>query len=163
MKGGRIMLPMISRFSDQNWFPTLFNSFFDDDFWMTNRKNGLVTAPAVNIIDGEKEYKVEVAAPGMNKEDFCIHLDEGGNMVIAVEKKCGNTCDKDGNKAEAKCEKKYLHREFHYSKFQQAFTLPEDVDKDKITASMTDGILTVNLPKKEIVPQVETKRQIAIQ
>jgi len=153
------MLPMISRFNDQNWFPTLFNDFFDTDFWMTNRKNN-VTAPTVNVIDEEKEYKVEVAAPGMTKEDFQIKIDQDNNLVISLEKK---TETKEGD---CKCEKKnhkYLRREFSYSKFQQAFTLPEDVEKDKISAKMNDGVLTIDIPKKEPTPVVDTSRQIEIQ
>ena len=89
---------MISRFNDQNWFPTLFNDFFDNDFWMTNRKNNL-TAPAVNVLDEEKDYKVEVAAPGMTKDDFQIKIDNDNNLVITLEKK---TETKDNGKKEDK-------------------------------------------------------------
>lgn len=148
------MLQM-TRFNDQNWFPTLFNDFFDNDFWMTNTKKN-VTAPAVNVIDEEKDYKVEVAAPGMTKEDFQIKLDNDNNLIIALEKKT-QTEDHD------KKNHKYLRREFSYSKFQQAFTLPEDVEKDKITAKMNDGVLTIDIPKKEPAPVIDTSRMIDIQ
>ena len=148
------MLQM-TRFNDQNWFPTLFNDFFDNDFWMTNTKKN-VTAPAVNVIDEEKDYKVEVAAPGMTKEDFQIKLDNDNNLIIALEKKT-QTEDHD------KKNHKYLRREFSYSKFQQAFTLPDDVEKDKITAKMNDGVLTIDIPKKEPAPVVDTSRMIDIQ
>ena len=129
----------MTRFNDQNWFPTLFNDFFDNDFWMTNTKKN-VTAPAVNVIDEEKEYKVEVAAPGMTKEDFQIKLDNDNNLIIALEKKTQN-------ENHDKMTNKYLRREFSYSKFQQAFTLLDDVEKDKITAKMNDGVLTIDTPK----------------
>ena len=145
----------MTRFNDQNWFPTLFNDFFDNDFWMTNTKKN-VTAPAVNVIDEEKEYKVEVAAPGMTKEDFQIKLDNDNNLIIALEKK---TQSEDHDKKNHK----YLRREFSYSKFQQAFTLPDDVEKEKITAKMTDGVLTIDIPKKEPAPVVDTSRMIDIQ
>ena len=79
------------------------------------------TAPAINVIENEKDYKVEVAAPGMTKEDFNIHLGEDNELVITMEKK-------NETKEEDKENKKYLRREFSYSKFQQAFVLPEDVD-----------------------------------
>ena len=148
------MLQM-TRFNDQNWFPTLFNDFFDNDFWMTNTKKN-VTAPAVNVIDEEKDYKVEVAAPGMTKEDFQIKLDNDNNLIIALEKK---TQTEDHEKKNHK----YLRREFSYSKFQQAFTLPEDVEKDKITAKMNDGVLTIDIPKKEPAPVIDTSRMIDIQ
>ena len=148
------MLQM-TRFNDQNWFPTLFNDFFDNDFWMTNTKKN-VTAPAVNVIDEEKDYKVEVAAPGMTKEDFQIKLDNDNNLIIALEKKTQTEeHDKKTNK--------YLRREFSYSKFQQAFTLPDDVEKEKITAKMTDGVLTIDIPKQEPAPVVDTSRMIDIQ
>ena len=145
----------MTRFNDQNWFPTLFNDFFDNDFWMTSTKKN-VTAPAVNVIDEEKEYKVEVAAPGMTKEDFQIKLDNDNNLIIALEKK-------NKNEEHDKKTNKYLRREFSYSKFQQAFTLPDDVEKDKITAKMTDGVLTIDIPKKEPAPVVDTSRMIDIQ
>jgi len=153
------MLPMISRFNDQNWFPTLFTDFFDNDFWMTNRKNN-VTAPAVNVIDEEKEYKVEVAAPGMTKEDFQIKIDQDNNLVISLEKK---TDTKEGETKAERKNHKYLRREFSYSKYQQTFTLPDDVDKDKISAKMNDGVLSIDIPKKEPAPVVDTSRQIDIQ
>lgn len=149
------MLPMITRMNDQNWFPTLFNDFFDDDVWMVNNKKN-VTAPAVNVIEEEKQYKVEVAAPGMTKEDFQIKIDADNNLVISLEKKSENQEDK-------KEHHKYLRREFCYSKYQQAFTLPEDVEKEKISAKMTDGVLTIAIPKMEAKPQVDTSRQIEIQ
>lgn len=145
----------MTRFNDQNWFPTLFNDFFDNDFWMTNTKKN-VTAPAVNVIDEEKDYKVEVAAPGMTKEDFQIKLDQDNNLIIALEKKTQKENHDQKNH-------KYLRREFSYSKFQQAFTLPDDVEKDKITAKMNDGVLTIDIPKKEPAPVVDTSRMIDIQ
>jgi HSP20 family protein len=153
------MLPMIARFNDQNWFPSLFNDFFDDDFWMTNNRKNNVTAPAVNVIDEDKQYRVEVAAPGMTKQDFQIKVDNDNNLVISLEKKseCGD---------DKKCEKKnhkYLRREFSYSKYQQAFTLPDNVDKAKIAAHMADGVLTIDIPKTEPAPVVDTSRQIEIQ
>lgn len=145
----------MTRFNDQNWFPTLFNDFFDNDFWMTNTKKN-VTAPAVNVIDEEKDYKVEVAAPGMTKEDFQIKLDNDNNLIIALEKKTQN--EEHGKKNH-----KYLRREFSYSKYQQAFTLPDDVEKEKITAKMNDGVLTIDIPKKEPAPVIDTSRMIDIQ
>ena len=98
------------------------------------------TAPAINVIENDKDYRVEVAAPGMTKEDFDIHLGEGNELVIAMEKKNeGGEKDKEG--------KKYLRREFSYTKFQQAFDLPDNVDVEKINASMNNGVLTIELPK----------------
>jgi HSP20 family protein len=98
------------------------------------------TAPAINVIESDTEYKVEVAAPGMNKEDFNIHVDESGNLVIAMEKK--------SEKKEEDKKSRYLRREFSYTKFQQTLILPEDVVKDTINASMNDGVLNIELPRK---------------
>lgn len=132
------MTPM-KRNYDQNWVPSIFNDFFDND-WMIKAN---ATAPAINVIENEKEYKVEVAAPGMTKEDFNIQLNENNDLLISMEKK-NEVKDEDKNK-------KYLRREFSYSKFQQALILPDDVDKEKIDAAVKDGVLTVNLPK--LTPQ----------
>ncbi len=153
---------MISRFNDQNWFPTLFNDFFDNDFWMTNRKNNL-TAPAVNVLDEEKEYKVEIAAPGMTKDDFQIKIDNDNNLVITLEKKTETKEGDTNEKKDAKKAGKYLRREFSYSHYQQAFSLPEDIDKQKITAKMEHGVLTIDIPKTEPQKPVDTSRQIEIQ
>ena len=68
---------------NQNWLPNFFNDFFDND-WMVKAN---ATAPAINVIENDKDYRMEVAAPGMTKEDFDIHLGEGNELVIAMEKK----------------------------------------------------------------------------
>lgn len=81
---------------------------------------------------------MEVAAPGMTKEDFCVHLADENQLVISMEKK--NETKNDNSK--------YLRREFSYSKFQQTLVLPDDVEKEHINASVNDGVLTINLPKK---------------
>ena len=114
----------------------MFDDFFDNE-WM---KKTNATAPAINVIESDTEYKVEVAAPGMNKEDFNIHVDESGNLVIAMEKKA--------EKKEEDKKSRYLRREFSYTKFQQTLILPEDVVKDTINASMNDGVLNIELPRK---------------
>ena len=113
------------------------------------------TAPAINVIENEKDYKVEVAAPGMTKEDFNIHLGEDNELVITMEKK-------NETKEEDKENKKYLRREFSYSKFQQAFVLPDDVEKDKISANVTDGVLTIELPKRAPEEKAKINRVIEI-
>ena len=123
--------------------PSIFNDFFDNE-WM-ERANA--TAPAINVIENDKEYKVELAAPGMTKEDFDVHIDEDNNLVISMEKKNEK---KDENK-----NGRYLRREFSYSKFQQTMILPDDVDKEKIAASVNNGVLDIQLPKlsKEEMPK----------
>ena len=78
----------------QNWLPSIFNDFFDND-WMVKAN---ATAPAINVFETEKEYKVELAAPGMTKEDFNVHIDEENNLVISMEKKTESK--EEGNKDE---------------------------------------------------------------
>ena len=135
----------------ENWLPTFFNDFFDNDWMMKTN----ATAPAINVVESDKDYKVEVAAPGMKKEDFNIHLGENNELVITMEQK-------NENKEEHK-NKKYLRREFAYSKFQQSFILPDDVEKEKISASVTDGILTIDLPKHTPEEKAKVNRVIEIQ
>ena len=134
----------------QNWLPSIFNDFFDNE-WMT-RANA--TAPAINVIESEKDYKVEVAAPGMTKEDFNVRIDEDNNLVITMEKKIENK--------EEKKEQRYLRREFSYSKFQQTMILPDDVDKEKIAAGVDNGVLTIDLPKISIEEIKKAQRTIEI-
>ncbi|MBR5689086.1 MAG: Hsp20/alpha crystallin family protein, partial [Prevotella sp.] len=109
------------------------------------------TAPAINVIETADEYTVELAAPGLKKEDFNVNINEEGNLVVKMEKKIENE-DKKAH---------YLRREFNYTKFEQTLLLPDDVEKAKIAARVEHGVLTVTLPKTE---QARTKveRQIEI-
>ena len=141
----------IRKYNNQNWIPSIFNDFFDNE-WMVKAN---ATAPAINVIESDKDYKVEVAAPGMTKEDFNIHLSEDNELVISMEKK-------NETKEEDKGNKKYLRREFSYSKFQQALILPDDVEKDKINANVTDGVLTIELPKRTPEEKAKINRVIEI-
>ena len=142
-----IMTPV--RRNNQEWLPSIFSDFFDND-WMVKAN---ASTPAVNVIENETEYKVEVAAPGMTKEDFNIHLDEDNQLVISMEKKDET---KDENN-------KYLRREFSYSKFQQSLVLPDDVEKEKISAAVNHGVLTIELPKKSKEEKAQECKVIEIQ
>ncbi len=134
----------------QNWLPSIFNDFFDND-WMVKAS---ATAPAINVFETEKEYKLELAAPGMTKDDFNVHIDENDNLVICMEKKSDNE--------EEKKDGRYLRREFSYSKFQQTMILPENVDKEKIAATVEHGVLNVTLPKLSEEEVKKPNRQIEI-
>ena len=133
----------------QGWLPSIFNDFFDND-WMLKAN---ATAPAINVIESPNDYKVELAAPGMKKEDFDVHINEDNELVISMEKK--------EEKKEENKESRYLRREFSYSKFQQTLILPDDVDKNKIDAKVEDGVLTIELPKKS--PEEAKKAARAIE
>ena len=144
------MMPIKRMYNnDQNWLPTFFNDFFDNDWMMKTN----ATAPAINVVESDKDYKVEVAAPGMKKEDFNIHLGDNNELIITMEQK-------NENKEE---HKKYLRREFAYSKFQQSFVLPDNIEKEKISASVNDGILTIELPKQAPEEKAKVNRVIEIQ
>ena len=121
---------------NQNWLPFVFNDLFDNDWMM--RANS--TAPAINVIESDKEYHVEVAAPGMTKNDFNIRIDEDDNLVVSMEKKEEHNDNKKNGR--------FLRREFSYSKFEQTMVLPENVVKDKIEAKVENGVLSINIPKK---------------
>jgi len=134
----------------QNWLPSIFNDFFDTD-WMEKAN---ATAPAINVIESEKEYKVELATPGMTKEDFNVNIDEDNNLIISMEKK--------SESKEEKKEARYLRREFSYSRFQQTMILPDDVDKDKIAAQVDNGVLSISLPKLSDAEKQKAKKLIEV-
>ena len=144
-----IMLPIYAKTSNLGFFPSFFNDFFNDS-WITPQFHS--TSPAINVSEDDKGYKLEIAAPGMTKEDFNISISDG-DIVIAMEKKNEN---KDENK-----EKKYIRREFSYSNYQQNYSLPEDVVKDNISARVENGILTVTLPKQEKEAKVSKSIEIS--
>jgi HSP20 family protein len=142
------MLP-IRRFNETNWIPTVFNDFFNND-WMVKAN---ATAPSVNVLESEKEYKIEVAAPGMDKENFNINLDSDNTLVVRMEKK---------NEQQEKDDTKYLRREFSYTHFEQSFTLADDIDKEKISANVNNGVLTICLPKFDEATKAKACRNIEI-
>ena len=141
------MLPVMFK---NSWFPTVFDEFLNGDFTPSTSKT---TAPAVNVKEDEKAYTMEVAAPGIKKEYCRVSLNEEGNLCIAIE-----------NKMEHKEEDKkqhYLRREFSYANYQQNYSLPEDVVKEKISARVENGILTVTLPKQEKEAKVSKSIEIS--
>ncbi|MBO5420176.1 MAG: Hsp20/alpha crystallin family protein [Bacteroidales bacterium] len=142
------MLPA-RKFNSQNWLPDLFNDFFENSAIDRFR----ATAPAINVKETEKEYSLEVAAPGSTKEDFKIHVNKDGNLVIAMEKCKEDKEEKDG---------KYLRKEFSSCKFNQTLILPENADKDKIEACSENGILKIRVPKTEKTKEEEVTRMIEI-
>ena len=132
----------------------VFSSIFHD--LVLNNRSGHtlhanpVDTPSLNVIESDVDYRLQLAAPGKNKEDFAIELDEGV-LSIATENEIP-----ENNK-----EENYILREFIFSNFKRAFKLPDTVAIDKIKAEYKSGILTVILPKvKEALPQ--PKKLIAI-
>jgi HSP20 family protein len=145
------MLPNLRR--QTNWFPNIFNDFFNDD-WFPMRAVA-ATAPAINVKETEKNFTIEMAVPGMTKDDFKVHVNDKDQLVVSVEKKKeSNEEDKDA---------KFLRREFNYTRFEQMLLLPENVDREKITAKVCSGVLHITLPKLTNIPLKEPTRVIEIQ
>ena len=134
----------------QNWLPGIFNDFFGNE-WVEKTNSA---SPAINIKESDSEYKVEVAAPGMTKDDFSIKIDADNQLIVSMEKKEEH---KDENKKE-----KYLRREFAYTQFQQIMILPDNVEKDKIEAKVENGVLQIDIPKKQIAVEEKKVKEIAI-
>jgi len=114
------------------WFSDVFDSLINDSFLNDRLVNKV---PAVNIAETENEFHIELAVPGLKKEDFKIALDKNV-LSVSAEKKV-----EDG--------KKYSKREYSYNSFVRSFTLPESADQGKIDAEYTDGVLKLNVAKKE--------------
>lgn len=141
------MLPT-RKLNGQTWLPDFFNDFFENN--ALSRVN--TSAPAINVIEDEKSYKLELAAPGLTRNDFKVHLNKDGNLVIEMEKK-------KEEKEEDKKDGRYLRREFSYTKFHQTLVLPENADKNGIEASVVNGILDVIVPKLQ-KPEVEDEKRV---
>ncbi len=142
------MLPTIVK---SNRMPTIFDDFFGND-WLNERLNFGITStrPAVNLIETDKEYRIEMAAPGLSKKDIKIDLHKN---ILSI------SSEKEETKEEN--EDHFMRKEFSYSSFKRSFTLPETVDANKISADHSNGILQVHVPKK---PEAIEKgpKQIAI-
>jgi HSP20 family protein len=125
----------------------LFDDFFTRDLWnsgLVSSSNTNTTIPAVNIRETAEGFEVEMAAPGMTKEDFKVELD--GNMLTINSEKQNVKENEDGER--------YTRREFSYQSFQRSFQLPKDVvDSDKIEARYENGVLHLVIPKKENAKQ----------
>ena len=130
-----------------SWLPEVFNDFLNT----TNMPKTNATAPAINVQETETDYTVEVAAPGLSKDDFEVNINNDGDLTIKMEKKS----DEKEQKAH------YLRREFAYSKYEQTLILPDDVEKEHIAARVVNGVLTVTLPKIKVDVQ-KIARQITV-
>ena len=137
-----------------NNLPSLIENFFGrdmNDFFNTNTP-ALHNVPAVNVIENENGFRIEVAAPGLKKEDFKLNLNHNNLTISAYQETKNEEQDKN---------EKFTRREFSYSSFQRTFTLPTSVNADAIQASYTDGVLKIELPKREEA-KVKPARQIEI-
>jgi len=133
---GLVMLPMLRRGTA---FPSMVDEFFGRDFLSNffDYQTG-ISMPSVNIIEGKEDFKIEVAAPGLEKKDFKIDLNNNV-LTISSEKEM----------KDEQTDKNYMRREFSYSSFQRSFALPNTVDAEKTNAAYKDGVLSITIPKKE--------------
>jgi HSP20 family protein len=148
------MLPA-KRFYGQNFMPDFFNDFFGN----MSLDGSSTKSPAINVLEDDLEYKLELAAPGMTKDDFKVHLNKDGNLVIESEKKC--EC-KDECKEKDEKKRKYIRKEFSYMKMHQTLILPENTDKEGIRATVENGVLKIDIPKLQKPKVEEEKRMIEV-
>ena len=143
------MLPVFKTRS----LPGLFDEFFNGNLLPNYIEEGAwKSTPAVNIYENNEKFEIEIAAPGLEKEDFKIDL-RNDHLVVYSEKK---------DKKEEKEKGKVVRSEFRYSSFQRMFALPKEVDVANIKATHKNGILTIELPKKTEYKE-NWSRQIEIQ
>jgi HSP20 family protein len=134
-------------------FPTLMNDLFDTDIFDFNtdafKLTGTKFIPSVNVTETTKEFKVELAAPGLEKKDFKVEV-ENGVLTVSAEKQE----EKEEN------DKNWIRKEFSYNQFARSFQLPDNTLADKIDAKYENGVLKIALPKKEVTvfnPKKEVK------
>lgn len=130
-------------------FPSWVDNFFDNELgtgFLSNFNTGM-TLPAVNIKEDSDNFFLEIAVPGMKKEDFNIDVD---NKILSI------SSEESNDSQETK--ENYTRREFGYSSFKRTFTLPDSVDSDNIKATYTNGILSIYLPKREEAKEKPAKR-----
>jgi HSP20 family protein len=125
----------IVKYNNNNVFPSLINEFFNDDFGM-NFLNRSHSVPSVNSVENNDSFEIDLAVPGMKKEDFTIELND---KVLVISSETSNTMEND----------KMRLNEFNFSSFQRSFRVPDSVDLDKIKASYKNGILKIKLPKRK--------------
>ena len=133
--------------------PSLCNDFFRpwDEWFEGGLTSRVLNVPAVNITENKDEFMVSLAIPGMKKEDFNIDI-EGNMLTISSEKE----------ESKEEKEEKYTRKEFNYSSFSRSFSLPDEVNMEKIDARYVDGVLKLSLPKKEEAKKIATSKHIAI-
>ncbi len=146
-------MSLVKSNKSQDFVPTLLSDFFDNNRFFGNRwfeSEFNRSLPAVNIKEDDKQFDIEFAAPGFSKEDFKIDV-VNDVMTVSAEKKAEKNED----------QKRFTRQEFTYSSFSRSFTLPQSVNSDKIDAKYTDGLLHLQIPKKE-ESKAQPKKQIKV-
>ncbi|MCX6244888.1 MAG: Hsp20/alpha crystallin family protein [Bacteroidetes bacterium] len=138
----------IIRFNRPNALTDAFQNFFDSDFVDIFNRRGI--DPAANIIEHPDAFELDLAAPGLKKDDFKIHLE---NNILTVSSEVEDSKEEEG--------KNYTRKEYHYSSFSRSFNLPKTIDLEKIKADYDNGILKVMLPKKDEA-KLDVRKEIKI-
>ena len=138
------------RNNDANLMSNFFDDFFDTN-WMPKMNS---TAPAVNVKEDVEKYTMEIAVPGLKKEYCRVNVTNQGCLEVKLENKMEH---KDEDKKEH-----YLRREFYYTNFEQTYALPENVDPEKISAKVNDGVLRIEMPKYSKKEEDKQRRLIEI-
>ena len=125
----------IVKYNNSNDFPSLMNEFFNDDFGL-NFFNRNYSVPSVNSLENNDSFEIDLAVPGMKKEDFSIELND---KILVISSESSNNIENDNMRL----------NEFNFSSFQRSFRVPDSVDQDKIKANYKNGILKIKLPKRK--------------
>ena len=125
----------IVKYNNNNVFPSLMNEFFNDDLGMNFFKRGH-SVPSVNSVENNDSFEIDLAVPGMKKDDFTIELND---KILVISSDNSNYDQNERTRL----------NEFNYSSFQRSFRVPESVELDKIKANYKNGILKIKLPKRK--------------
>ena len=134
---------------NQDLMPSLFNELMN---WDNFAEEGVM--PKMNVSESDKNYELELCVPGLSKEDLSINIDSDNNLIVEMAKK--------EEKKDERKERHYIRHEFSQLQFKQVFTLPENVKKEAIEATVQHGVLRINLPKLQEEEKKAQMRQIEI-
>ena len=148
-----------------NRLPGLFGDMFFDQWPELYAKRG--TTPQINVIETDKKFKIEIAAPGMTKDDLKVELNNDNQLIVCLDREVDKREDGTPCCGDSDCSKDekhhYLRREFYVTSFRQIFNLPDSIDRDKITAKMSHGVLRIKLPKRDGATPLPEMKHIAIE
>ena len=148
-----------------NRMPSMLGDLFMEQWPELYTKRN--SAPQINVIETDKKFKIEIAAPGMTKDDLKVELNNDNQLIVCLDKEVDKREDGTPCCGDSDCSKDekhhYLRREFYVTSFRQIFNLPDSIDRDKITAKMSHGVLRIKLPKRDGATPLPEMKHIAIE